>query len=97
MGSFLPAVSRGVRAGARLRDRVRRGAWGVAGLVGALLASAPLAGQTDGSPRWAYAALPSSTAGSIISAASVAPDGTVYVGLKSAASARRPPGAGSSR
>lgn len=82
MGSLRPAASGGLRSGAQLCDRVRRGAWGVAGLLGALLASAPLAGQTDGSPRWAYAALPSSTAGSIISAASVAPDGTVYVGLE---------------
>ena len=63
-------------------DRVRCGFLGVAWFLGTLLASVPLVGQTDGSPRWAYTALPSATAGSIISAASVAPDGTVYIGLE---------------
>lgn len=38
--------------------------------------------QADGTLRWAYSALPSSTMGSILSAASVAPDGTVYFGVE---------------
>ena len=50
--------------------------------AGALLPATRLSAQADGSARWAYSALPSSTAGSIVSAASVAPDGTVYFGLE---------------
>lgn len=51
-------------------------------VLAALLPAASLLAQTDGSQRWAYSALASSTAGSILSAASVAADGTVYFGVE---------------
>ncbi len=82
MSPPIPASFCGGLPWSRLRDCVRHGALGAAVILGGLLSSTPLSGQSDGSPRWAYAALPSSTGGSIISAASVAPDGTVYFGLE---------------
>lgn len=38
--------------------------------------------QADGSQRWAFTTLSTSTAGSIVSSPAVAPDGTVYIGLE---------------
>lgn len=57
---------------------------GVALVLGGIGVGMPpsLFAQADGTPRWAYTALPSSTTGSILSAASVAADGTVYFGVE---------------
>ncbi len=50
-------------------------AWSV-GLVGRSHA------QSDGTLRWAFTGLPAATAGSIVAASTVAPDGTVYFALE---------------
>ena len=38
--------------------------------------------QSDGTQRWAFTTLSSATAGSIVSAPAVGPDGTVYIGVE---------------
>lgn len=65
-------------------------------LVGALAALACVLSradaQTDGSARWAYTALSTSTTGSILSSPAVARDGTVYFGVEIGAASSASPG-----
>src|SRR5438034_10314420 len=41
-----------------------------------------LRGQADGSQRWAFTTLSSSTAGTIVSSPAAGPDGTIYIGVE---------------
>ncbi|MGH7946512.1 MAG: PQQ-binding-like beta-propeller repeat protein, partial [Opitutaceae bacterium] len=47
-----------------------------------LLFAGVVRAQTDGSQRWAFTTLSTATAGSIVSAPTVGPDGTVYIGVE---------------
>ena len=51
-----------------------------------MLGAAVARAQSDGSQRWAFTTLSTATVGAIVSAPSVGPDGTIYVGVEVGAS-----------
>src|SRR5688572_10504577 len=53
--------------------------------------AAMVRGQADGSQRWAFSTLSSSTPGKILSSPSVAADGTVYIGVEVGSSSSAAP------
>src|SRR6185503_18920966 len=54
--------------------------WAIVALT--VVAAARLCAQADGSQRWAFTTLSTSTTGTILSSPAVAPDGTIYFGVE---------------
>lgn len=59
-------------------------ACGARGFASAIFFSlaAVVSAQSDGTPRWAFTTLSTSTAGNIVASPTVAPDGTIYIGVE---------------
>jgi outer membrane protein assembly factor BamB len=61
-------------------------------LIAVIGVAFPAAAQTDGAPRWAFSTLSSSTAGNIVGSPTVAPDGTIYIGVEVGTATSSTPG-----
>src|ERR1044071_3380523 len=81
IGDFAPIV---------MRTPPTRRVWAWLSL-GLALAANMLRGQADGSQRWAFSTLSTSSVGTIVSSAAAGPDGTVYVGVEVGSSSSTSP------